>query len=230
MSSNSVDDFEPGRRHTVYCFRRSASKIPYRCFRGALVILLCLAGMLHSGCELVPSRPEAVFIVYRDRMKSGNVSEARKFLTEESRKLALAIGTQYKLELPAEDFAFLNILDPQNNPVATVSEDKFALLQVRTIRGGVRMIRLIRENTSSPWKINIVEELKALEGFLEAQAALEMMRDKAGEYAASWKAFSDQLDRMTVSEEPAEKSLRPKQPKKPKSRASDRDRKGNLAD
>jgi len=166
-------------------------------------------------------------MVYRDRMKSGDVSEGRKFLSEESRTLAQALGAQYKLELPAEDFALLNILDPQSTPVATVSEEKIALLQVRTIKGGVRMIRLIRENANSPWKITIVDELKALEAFLKAQSVLEMMRDKAGEYAASWKAFSDQLDRMTVTEEPVGRTQQSKQPKKPKSRKLDKDKKSD---
>lgn len=227
MSSNRLNALAHPRRHDIcgHCSRPSKNRHGNASF--ALIIFISLAYMFQWGCELVPTRPEALFIVYRERMKSGNVTEGRKFLSEESRALALALATQYKLELPAEDFALLNILDPQSSPVATISEERLAVLQVRTLKGGVRMVRLTRENTNSPWKINIVDELKAFEAFLEAQSALEMMREKAGEYAASWKAFSDQLDRMTVTEDPAGRAQPSRQTKKPKSRKLDKDKKSD---
>ena len=104
-------------------------------------------------------------------------------------------------------------------------EDKFALIHVRTLKGGLRLVRLVRQDTKSHWKINITEELKSFQTFLEAQAALDMMREKAGEYAASWRAFSDQIDRMNVEEDPASKSLLNKQMKKSKAAKSDKEKK-----
>jgi len=189
--------------------------------------LLCITLLLSvlSGCELVPSRPEAVFILYRERMKSNNVNEARKMLNEDSMTLALDLTSRYKLELPPEDSVLLNILDPQNSPVVTMLEDKFALIHVRTLKGGLRLVRLVRQDTKSHWKINITEELKSFQTFLEAQEALDMMREKAGEYAASWKAFSDQIDRMNVAEDPASKSLLNKQMKKSKAAKNDKEKK-----
>ncbi len=195
--------------------------------RAATTLFVLVTGILQWGCEFVPSRPEAVFMLYRERMKSGYVAEGRKFLSEESKALALNLTSQFKLEHPPEDSALLNILDPQSSPIVTISEDTFALLQVRTMKGGLRLIRVVRETAKSPWKINIVEELRSFEAFLEAQSALDMMREKAGEYAASWRAFSDQMDRMTVTEEPPGKTQPPKQIKKPKLQKFDKRRKSD---
>lgn len=189
----------------------------------ALPLLFLSAALI--GCELVPARPEAVFIVYRDRMKSQNLAEARKLLTKESSGLALDLTARYKLVRPPEETALLNILDPQSSPVATLSEGTFALIQVRTLKGGLRLIRLVRENAHSPWHINITEELSALQTFLEAQAALESMRERAGDYAASLRAFSDQLDRMNVTDDPEAKAQVQKPPPKPRSSRLDKDRK-----
>ncbi len=173
-------------------------------FRGSAVrsVILIVATFLVFGCELAPSRPEDVFTVFRERMKSGNLGEARKLLSDESRSLVESLNKKYKLEMPPEDLAILNLLDPQSNPTVTMVEEKFALLKVRTLRGAPRMVRLVRNDAKANWKINLNEELESLAYFLEAQTALEMLRDRAGDYAASWRAFSDQLDRINIIEEP----------------------------
>ncbi len=186
-----------------------------------LYVIAVLTLLFLAACELTPSRPEDVFTVYREKMRAGQLHEARKLLAPQSATLVEALAATYKLDAPPENLALMNILDPQSSPVVTVVEDAFALLNVRTMRGAPKMIRLIRETPKSHWKINLNEELTSLETFLEAQAALETMRDKAGDYAASWKAFNDQLERINIPEEPpaamGRKAPKPS-PKKPASR------------
>ncbi len=155
-----------------------------------------------TGCDLTPSKPEAVFILYRDRMKSDRVEEARKLLTEESRNLATSVAAKYKLKQEPENLALLNVLDPMSIPLVMKEEDNEALLQLRTLKGGLRLVRLVRKDRKSPWHIDILAELKAFVDFLEVRSALDMMREQAGEYAASWKAFDNQLRRMQVVEAP----------------------------
>ncbi len=155
-----------------------------------------------AACELTPTRPEDVFIVYREKMRAGELIEARKLLVPASASLAETLANKYKLDTQPENVAILNVIDPQSSPIPTVVEETFALLNVRTIRGKPKMIRLTRDSSKSPWKINLNEELTALGTFLEAQMALETMKEKAGDYAASWKAFNDQLERINIAEEP----------------------------
>ncbi len=76
-----------------------------------VVLILVLIGGLLFGCQLVPSKPDAVFILYRDRMKSENLAQARELLSEESRNLAVALESEYKLDQPPEALALLNSLD-----------------------------------------------------------------------------------------------------------------------
>lgn len=192
----------------------------------SLFILAYLAMVLIYSCELTPTRPEDVFTVYRERMRRGEVIEARKLLFFESSSLALLLASKYKLDSPPENIAILNVLDPQTSPTPTVVEDTFALLNVRTIRGTPKMIRLVRQDAKSAWKINLNEELTALQTFLEAQAALETMREKAGDYAASWKAFNDQLERINIIDEPASKQGQKAQKQPPSKKPALR--KGNL--
>jgi hypothetical protein len=175
-----------------------------------LVGIFALLSVYLSGCQLVPSKPDAVFILYRDRMKSENLTQARELLSEESRGLALELSSQYKLDQPPESLALLNALDP--TAVATImqSEDTLALLQVRTLRGGLRIIRIVRKDSTAAWKLDMSEELKSLKAFLDARSALEMMKDQAGEYAASWKAFNDQLKRINPTEIEPQKTIAPK--------------------
>lgn len=166
------------------------------------VSIVLAGGTLFSGCSLVPQKPDAVLLIYRDRMKAGNVQQARDLLSDQSKKLAIELESTYKLRQPPENLALLNALDPVSAPVVMKEGDAYALLQMRTLKGGLRLIRLARSDEKSPWKIDIVEELDTLRVFLEARGALDTIREQAGEYAAFWKAFTDQLARMRVPEEP----------------------------
>lgn len=180
-------------RYTV-SHRERKDSFPLFCIIAVVVAL--------AGCDLTPSKPEAVFILYRDRMKSDRVDEARKLLTEESRNVATAAAAKYKLKQEPENLALLNVLDPMSVPLVMKEEDTEALLQLRTLKGGLRLVRLVRQDRKSPWHVDILAELKAFADFLEIRSALDIMREQAGEYAASWKAFDNQLRRMQVVEAP----------------------------
>ncbi|MBI5252754.1 MAG: hypothetical protein HY912_24930 [Desulfomonile tiedjei] len=177
-----------------------------------LVGILVLVSGFSLGCQLVPSKPDAVFTLYRDRMKADNVVESRELLTDESRNLALELASQYKLDQPPESLALLNALDPTAIPTVMQSEDTLALLQTRTLKGSLRVIRMVRKDAGASWKLDMAEELKSLKAFLVARVALEMMKDQAGEYAASWKAFNDQLKKINPIETEPPKLSAPKPP------------------
>jgi hypothetical protein len=178
-----------------------------------LVSILVLTSLVLLGCQLVPSKPDAVFLFYRDHMKTEKVAEARALLSDESRALAVGLESQYKLDQPPEILALLSVLDPTANPAIMQSEDTLALLQVRTLRGGLRIIRMVRADPSSSWKFDMTGELKGLKAFLDARAALELMKDQAGEYAASWKAFNEQMQRINpVEADPPPKPVATKPP------------------
>lgn len=178
-------------------------------------VFLILAGILAS-CQLIPSKPDVVFVLYRDRMRSENLAEARQLLDAESRKLVTSLESEYKLDQPPEALALLNALDPTATPVVMQTEDKLSLLQIRTLKGGLRVVRMVRKDSGSPWSLDISAELKSLKAFLEARNALEMMRDQAGEYAAGWRAFNEQIKRMPASEpESAAQSPQKQPPQKP---------------
>jgi hypothetical protein len=162
-----------------------------------------LAGLFLVGCNLVPSTPDGLFLLYRDRMKSGNLDQARALLSDDSRKLVSAISSDYKLSESPESMALLNALDPAAPPTVLKTTDTLSLLNVRTLKGGSRPIRLTRPNADASWQIDISEELSTFRSFLQTQQALDMIREQAGEYAASWKAFNDRLGRMNVIEPPA---------------------------
>jgi hypothetical protein len=197
-----------------------------------LLLLIVAVAVTAGGCQLVPNKPEAVFDLYRERMKSQDLVEARKLLSDESRKLIQEITTAYQVQQPPEALALLNALDPVSAPTLMKSESTEALLQVRTLKGGLRLIRLARNNPDSQWTIDLSEELKALDSFLKARSALEEMRDQAGEFAASWKAFNRQLDQMSVTEPPPAPPPKPSPPKpapqkpKPKPKAKKQIRQG----
>jgi hypothetical protein len=167
------------------------------------VLGLFLATLFLTGCNLVPNAPDGVFALYRDRMKSGNLEQARALLSEDSLKLVSGLTSDYKLREPPENMALLNALDPGSPPTVLKTTDSLALLNARTLKGGSRMVRLVRANAEAPWKVDISEELSAFQSFLQTQQALNMMREQAGEYAASWKAFNDRLSQMSVAEPPA---------------------------
>lgn len=185
--------------------------------------VLCLGGLLAAaltvGCDLVPSKPEAVFVLYRDRMKSEQLDKARDLLSDTSKSLSLDLTKEYKLRQLPENLALLNVLDPVTPPTVAKTEDTFALLQVRTLKGGVRLVRLTRENPNASWKIDISEELRALQTFLGARSALDTVREQAGEYAASWKAFTDHLSRMKVPDPKPEKKIIDSKKRKSSSRS-----------
>jgi len=162
------------------------------------VVVMGIVSLL--GCQLVPRKPEAVFVLYRERMAAGKLEDARALLSEESRDLALKIAAKHKLRQPPESIALLNMLDPASPPLVVKEADDYALLQVRTVKGALRLIRLGRADAGSPWRIDISEELKGFRLFLEARGALDMIREQAGEYAAFYRAFSDQLERISVTE------------------------------
>jgi len=174
--------------------------------------ILVLVSVLLSGCQLVPSKPDAVFILYRDRMKTESIVEARDLLSDKSRALAEGLASQYKLDQPPEALALLSALDPTSVPTVMQSEDTLALLQVRTLKGGLRIVRMVRKDASGAWKLDMTEELASLKSFLNARSALETMKDQAGEYAASWKAFNDQYNRITPppDSEPVTRAAVPK--------------------
>jgi hypothetical protein len=166
------------------------------------LLLMIVAAVAVGGCQLVPNRPTAVFSLYREDMKSQEIPQARKLLSQESRRLIQQITTAYKLKQLPEDLALLNALDPVSEPTLMKSEPTEALLQVRTLKGGLRLIRLTRKTPNSQWTIDLSEELHALESFLKARSALEDMRDQASEFAASWSAFNRQLHKIHVTEPP----------------------------
>ena len=105
------------------------------------VLGLFLAVLFLTGCNLVPNTPDGVFALYRDRMKSGNLEQARALLSEDSLKLVSALSSDYKLKEPAESMALLNALDPGSPPTVVKTTDSLALLNVRTLKGGSRLVR-----------------------------------------------------------------------------------------
>lgn len=193
-----------GGREPVHGGNRRTSAKLFSGVSGLVLGALLTLGLL-AGCELIPSKPESVLILYRDRMKAEKVAEAREILSEESRELAKKLTREYRLKQPPENLALLNVLDPVSQPLSLKSEETQALLQLRGLKGGTRVISLVRRDADSPWQIEITDELKALENFLGARRALDTMREQASEYAASWKAFTTQLERMNVPESGAEK-------------------------
>lgn len=204
--------------HEKSCTREREGKGPWPLrFPVDLAACLVLVVFLLAGCELVPTKPDVVLTLYRDRMKSENLPAARELLSEPSRSLVEQLVSRYNLKQPPENLALINILDPVTPPSVMKSEDTYALLQVRTLKGDFRLVRLIRKDSSAPWKVDMTEELKALEAFMEARGTLELMREQAGEYAESWKAFNEQLGKMHLAEPEAPKPpAAPKQLKKPR--------------
>ncbi len=195
-------------RCTTFCLPFHLGTVPGQMrFVG---IFMILTGILAS-CQLIPSKPDAVFVLYRDRMRSENLTEARQLLDSESRKLVTSLESEYKLDQPPEALALLNALDPTATPVVMQTEDNLSLVQIRTLKGGQRTVRIVRKDSGSPWSLDISAELKSLKAFLDARNALEMMRDQAGEYAAGWRAFNEQMKRMPPSEPESAPAPPPKQ-------------------
>lgn len=164
-----------------------------------LMILCCIGAttlFFLVGCDVAPVKPEEVFILYRERMTGEKIQDARNLISQASLTLVKQITEKHKLDNPPENPALLNILDPITAPTLVKMDDGIALLQVRTLKGGTRLIRMARSAPKSPWKIDITEELKSLQAFLDAREALSGLQQQAGEFAASWKAFDNQLEKM----------------------------------
>ncbi len=86
-------------------------------------ILAMMATLVVASCNLTPSKPEAVIMVYRDKMRSGKVDQARELLSEQSRFTAQSLDKDYKLAQSAENLSLLNALDPLNMPTPVSVED-----------------------------------------------------------------------------------------------------------
>lgn len=121
-------------------------------------------------------------------------------LSDESRALAEKLAADHRLEQPPEALAVLNALDPVALPNLLKEEEASSLLQARTLKGGLMLIRMSRAEQKGPWRVDLTDQLKNLRRFLEAQKALDSIRDQAGEYAAFWKDFAGQAGRTVVSE------------------------------
>ncbi len=193
---NRVTSTLKKRVRTVIC----SSQRRYSAICFAMITLSIL-----SACDLVPAKPEAVFDLYRQRMKAGQIAEARQLLSGDSLKLVLELETNYKLDQTPESIALLNALDPVTAPTTLRNEDNVTVLQARTIKGSARTIKITRSGKDAPWKVDISSELNELKTFLKGREALDRIREQAGEYAASWKAFHDQINQMRITEQPETK-------------------------
>jgi hypothetical protein len=161
-----------------------------------LFFVLGLTAVLVVGCDLVPQKPDAVFVLFRDRMNQGKVTEARDLMTPESRDLALTLKTKYRLADEPETLGLLSSLNPESQPVVVKGGEDYAVLQVRRLSGDPVIVRLIREDPKAGWKIDLKEELQALESFLEGREALDMLRELSGDFADAWKNFYNQRKRI----------------------------------
>jgi len=161
-----------------------------------IVTIMILPVMMIAGCDMAPVKPEEVFVLYRERMNAHNVQNSRKLVSANSLDLAKQIEAQYKLDQPPEQIVLLNILDPVTPPTLVKVDDVVAILQLRTLKGGNRLIRLVRTDPKSPWQIDMTEELKSLQTFLDAREALSSLQQQAGEFAATWRALENQLQKI----------------------------------
>lgn len=160
--------------------------------------IMTLVVAILTSCDMAPVKPEEVFILYRERMNHQNVNlyETRKLLSQDSLSLVTQIEQKHKLNQPPENIALLNILDPITPPGVVKVDESPAILQVRTLKGENRLIRLVRSEQNAPWKVDITEELKSLLAFLDAREALNALQQQAGEFAASWRDLENQLERL----------------------------------
>jgi hypothetical protein len=180
------------------------------------LFLWVAALLLFAACQSIPSKPDAVFNLYRERMRNNQISEARELLSDASKSLLSEMEAKYKTDQPMENLALLNALDPEATATVMQNENTSVILQARTLKGGLRLIKLVRNDENSPWRIDLTEEINSLESFLKAREALDLIRAQAGEYAASLDAFNQQLGRIQVEEEPASPAPQPKKPVHPK--------------
>ncbi len=159
----------------------------------AIIGAFVAAALLFWRYELVPNQADTVFVLYRDRMKAQDLDGARSLLSDDSRKLALKLAAEYKLRQPPESLALINGLDSSAAPVVMKSEEMSTLLQLRTLKGGLRLVRLIRKDSYSPWRIDILGELRSLQSFLGVRGSLEMLLNLGNEYATTYYAVSEKM-------------------------------------
>ncbi len=180
---------------------------------GCALFLCCACG------RLAPSTPEAVFNTYKTLVKGGKLAESREILTGPSRAQALRLAGDYHLEQSPEEAALMNALDPVTEAVPIKVADSMAQVQARTIKGGLRLVRLSRSSPDDPWKVDLTDELRELETFLKGRKALEDLRNQAGDVATSVKVFNEQLTKMqdTVVEPLPQKTPENIKPDPPKS-------------
>jgi hypothetical protein len=164
----------------------------------AIIGAFAAVALLFWAYELVPTQADVVFVLYRDRMKAQDLDEARSLLSNDSRKLAMKLAAEYKLEQPPESLALLNALDDSAAPVVMKSEEMSTLLQLRTLKGGPRLVRLIRKDSNSPWRIDILGELRSLQSFLGVRGSFKMLLNLGNEYAATYYAVSNQIGKMHI--------------------------------
>ena len=180
----------------------------YACHRHVLfAVFAAVMCLCWSSCDLIPRKPADVFVVYRKRMINEQLGDARKLLSKSSLKLVKLLERDFNLEQAPEALALLNILDPTSPPLIKSSDDTTTILQVRTLTGGLRLVRVTRKSKDAHWKVDLTQELTNLKKFLTIRGALEQYRNQAGAFAGAWKSFVDQLEKM--------KGLRPPPPPMP---------------
>ncbi|MFH0959758.1 MAG: hypothetical protein V1897_13760 [Pseudomonadota bacterium] len=181
------------RRHELFQESSGPLTKQVRCHLDKILILFVI---MMASCDMAPVKPEEVFVLCRERINSGNFLEARKLVSANSLNLVKQIEENYKLDQTPEHIVLFNIIDPVAPPILVKADDVTAVLELRTLKGGKRRIGLTRADQKSPWKVDITDELKSLQSFLVAREALSSLQQQAGEFAASWRALENQLQKM----------------------------------
>ncbi len=159
-----------------------------------MMLLPTVAGLI--GCDLVPRKPESVYLLYKERMSEGKPEDARKLLTEESQTLIKKIASAYRLDDAPEKVALLNIIHPASKPSVEKRGKGYVLLSVMTLKGRSRLIRMVPEGKEGHWKIDMSEELNILNEFLKAKKMLDSLRELGGEFAGPRKDMGNFLRQM----------------------------------
>jgi hypothetical protein len=197
LNDPTTDDFAranaAGRRAKGEA--ESRARVPRRCWshRRSAWLLAGVALVALAGCDALPPKPDVFFNVYRERMASGAIEEARALLTPQSRDILAEMDSKLTSGAPPEQTALLDSLDPAAPPVILQEGAGYAILQLRTRTGGMKTLHLVRPDPKSHWRVDLSEELRNLKLFLEAKGALEAIREQAGDYAAFYRAMTDRL-------------------------------------
>ncbi len=204
INANFVDEFISSSRRAM-TRKHNAFKI---------LFFVILSAVVLPGCDLAPAKPEEAFNVYRDKMKSGQLTSARQMLSTETLNIIQRIESNHHLDQPSENIAVLNTLDPTVFPSVVKIEETQALLEAKTLKGTNKQINLFRSDSKGKWKVDWVYELNQLENFLAARKTLDSMQEQAGEFAATWKAMDNQLSKKAVGEADKETRETPRDQKK----------------